>query len=100
MSSLRDGSAVGRLGAGRLTAIKSGLKGLADWADTLDSFGDVGRQLPLVGRSIGQALDVGTTLRSALYDKVNSIPNPLPSPADIETAIEGALPASSLSRHF
>ena len=80
------------LQSNEVTAIKSGLKGLADWADTLDAFGDIGRQLPLVGRSIGQALDVGTTLRNALSDAVDGLVGmvPNPSPAQIETAIETA----------
>ena len=31
------------LSASQALALNNGLKGLADWADTLDTFGDVGR---------------------------------------------------------
>lgn len=76
----------------QLTAVQNGLKGLSNWADTVDNFGDFARQLPLVGRSIGQALDLGNTLRSTLLTPIEGLTNL--SPAEIAQTIMAQVPGS------
>ncbi|HZN64477.1 MAG TPA: hypothetical protein VFB66_04195, partial [Tepidisphaeraceae bacterium] len=76
-------------------AIKSGLAGLSNWADTLDNFGDFAKQLPVVGRSIGQSLNLGDTLRTSLVDPLNNLAGPTPN--QLATAIQNHLPGTTVT---
>ena len=49
-------------------ALKDGLKGFADWADTLDTFDKLSQSLALVGQTVGNALDIGGLLKTTLVD--------------------------------
>ena len=47
-------------------AITGGLTGLADWATTLDQHGIAKQVLPVIGRSVGDALGIGDILGQGL----------------------------------
>ena len=79
----------------QFAAIKNGLDGLSNWADTLDNFGDFAKQLPLVGRSIGQSLDLGGTLRQTLLTPINNLSGP--TPLQIAAEIQNALPGTTVT---
>ena len=51
-------------------AITSGLAGLADWATTLDRHGIARQVLPVIGRSVGDALGIGDILGQGLSQPI------------------------------
>ncbi|MGD9034753.1 MAG: LEPR-XLL domain-containing protein, partial [Desulfobacteraceae bacterium] len=73
--------------------ISTGLNALADWADELDTFDELGQSLPIVDQSIGEVLDVGGILRDHLADAVETyFEDPDPStPGVVETATTDGL---------
>ena len=53
-------------------ALLAGLQGLGNWAETLDTFTQFAQDLPVVGQSLGETLDIGNILLTRLYDRVNA----------------------------
>jgi len=77
--------------------INTGLNALADWADELDAFEELGQSLPLVDHSIGQVLDVGGILRDHLVEAVETYfedPDDPSTPGVVETATTDGLVAA------
>ena len=53
-------------------AILEGLTALGNWANSLDAFDKIALNLPIIGRNLGQMLDMGGILLSYLRDPVNN----------------------------
>ena len=86
----------------QLAVIKSGLSDFAQWADTLTSYGEFGKDLPVIGKSVGDVLKVGQQLKTKLADLVSGIdPNQVNVADDLVTLIssfstaEKSVPSSS-----
>ena len=58
--------------AGPKQAILDGLTALGNWANSLDNFSKLAANLPVIGRNIGQMLDMGGILLSYLRDPVSN----------------------------
>ena len=58
--------------AGTKQAITDGLTALGNWANSLDSYSKLAANLPLIGRNIGQMLDMGGILLSYLRDPISA----------------------------
>ena len=72
----------------QLAVIKSGLSDFAQWADTLTSYGEFGKDLPVIGKSVGDVLKVGQQLKTKLADLVSGIdPNQVNVADDLVTLI-------------
>jgi len=50
------------------TALVNGLQDFKDWTATLESYADLGQQLPLVNLSVGQLLDIDALVQEKLLD--------------------------------
>jgi hypothetical protein len=76
-------------------AIRDGSSNLASWADSLQSFGTLAKQIPVVGKSVGQVLDLGDVFRNNVLQPVDDLlaNNPTPSPDQIKSAIQTVLDA-------
>src|SRR4051794_31202833 len=50
----------------KAAAIRDGLSDLAAFADKLETFGGFAKQIPVIGKSVGQVLDLGNTFKANL----------------------------------
>ena len=58
--------------AGTKQAITDGLTALGNWANSLDTYSKLAANLPIIGRNIGQMLDMGGVLLSYLRDPISA----------------------------
>jgi hypothetical protein len=79
----------------KAAAIRDGLSDLADFADKLETFGALGKQAPAIGKSVGQALDLGNAFRSNVLAPLQTLlaTDLTPTPAQIRGAIQTVLDA-------
>ncbi|WP_152049608.1 LEPR-XLL domain-containing protein [Tautonia marina] len=70
--------------ASQVQALRSGLDTIASWADSIDQFENLAQQLPFVGTTLGESLDIGGLLRSQIVtpaqtylDSIDPTPNGL-----------------------
>ena len=58
------------LTAAQILALEHGLQGVADFAKTLDQFGQLAQTLPVVNQTVGGALNIASLLQTKLVDPV------------------------------
>src|SRR6478735_5318743 len=56
----------------KAAAIRDGLSDLAAFADKLETFGGFAKQIPVIGKSVGQVLDLGNTFRTNVLAPVQN----------------------------
>ena len=56
------------LSTGQQSALENGLQGLATWTNSLDQYGNLVQQLPVVDQSIGAALSINGILQNQLVN--------------------------------
>ena len=66
------------------TALANGLQGLATWASSLDQYGMIAQQLPVIDQSIGSALNINSVLQNQL---VNPLQTAIASAADSNVVV-------------
>ena len=76
------------LSASQQTALHNGLQGWATWANTLDQYGMLAQQLPVIDQSIGSALNVSSLLQNQL---VIPLLNNLSSSSTVVAALQGLI---------
>src|SRR5688572_25606532 len=76
-------------------AIKAGLEGISDWAETVETFSSFGADLPLVGSALGEVASFAQLIQDYLATPVNALGN-TPSSDDIKAALVAALPGGSV----
>src|SRR5437764_679193 len=77
----------------KAAAIRDGVSDLADFADRLETFGGFAKQIPVIGKSVGQVLDLGNTFRTNVLTPVQNLLSSdlTPTPDQIKGAIQTVL---------
>ena len=60
------------LSSNQRTALLNGLDGISAWASTLDTYGKIGQQIPLIDQSLGSALRIGDLIQSQFVQPIKA----------------------------
>ena len=75
-------SAVDPLTGAQAAAVNAGLAGLESWADTLNTIGLVTQQIPVINKSVDEALDIASIIQTKISNAVSSL-GATPTPQQI-----------------
>ncbi|HYW20936.1 MAG TPA: DUF4347 domain-containing protein [Nodularia sp. (in: cyanobacteria)] len=71
--------------------IRQGLQSLADWLDTLESFGSLAENIPIIDEKLGSLLDAGDLVRTQIFNPIKTYldNNPNPTTNDLLALVQG-----------
>ncbi|WP_413172043.1 DUF4347 domain-containing protein [Anabaena azotica] len=79
------------ISATQTQTIRQGLQSLADWLDTLDNFGSLAENIPIIDEKLGSLLDAGDLVRTQIVNPIKTYLDTHPSLTtnDLLTLIQG-----------
>src|SRR5690606_34216964 len=76
-------------------ALRSGLSGVVEWAETIETYSSFAEGLPFIGDSMGEITSLSQLIQTEIADALNGLPTE-PTPAQIEEALEMKLGAGTV----